>query len=42
MDGIEIPFSESVKYLGITLDNKVNWKHIFVRYSDKRSVRVVI
>ena len=26
MDGIKIPFSESVKYLGITLDSKVNWK----------------
>ena len=26
MDGIRIPFSETVKYLGVTLDNKISWK----------------
>ena len=26
MDRIKIPFSETVNYLGVTLDNKINWK----------------
>ena len=26
MDGIKITFSETIKYLGVTLDNKISWK----------------
>ena len=26
MDGIKIPFLETVKYLKVTLDNKISWK----------------
>ena len=26
MDGIDIPFSDTVKYLGVTIDNKLTWK----------------
>ena len=33
MDGIQIQFSDSVEYLGVTLDNKLTWKtHIEIAF----------
>ena len=26
MDGVKIPFLDTVKFLGVTLDKKINWK----------------
>ena len=31
IDGVKIPFSKSVKYLGATLGSEINWKlHILI------------
>ena len=43
MDGIEIPFSTSVKYLGVTLDNKLSWKpHIEAKTSACKKLMIIL
>ena len=42
MDGIEIPFSTSVKYLGVTLD-KLSWKpHIEAKTSAYKKLMIML
>ena len=43
MDGIHIPFSESVKYLGVTLDNKLSRKeHILTKITACKKLMIML
>ena len=42
MDGVEIPFSNSVKYLGVTLDSRLEWKQHLVEKIKKAKLLAVL
>ena len=43
MDGINIPFTHSVKYLGVTLDYKLTWKpHLEEKIAACKKLMVII
>ena len=43
MDGIHIPFSETVKYLEVTLDNKLSWKqHIETKTTACKKLMIML
>ena len=43
MDGVQLPFSDTVKYLGVTLDNKISWKpHIAAKTTACKKLMVML